>query len=222
MTKQSELFAFLALFFMLSVFFVERDRAKEKEKQAETPPIIVLSEEDATYRFDLGSAEVSPAFMEALRNLVVPLLDSLSEMYACDVIEVVGHTDGSVVGGSYSNLDDRLVSAFHEGAAAGLRPGSNLDLGMMRAAAITHIMTEQQRGGHLRRIRYFHPLSAGQMIRVDRTIAASDELEPDTERRRIEIRLLRSPPGTTAPAFVGPRAGPGGGRVTGQTVAGRR
>ena len=188
MIKQTEIFAFLALFFLLSVFFVEMER----EQEARTPPIIVLSEERDEYKFGLGSANVPSLFVRALTHEVVPLLDSLSTEYDCDVIEVVGHTDGSIVGGQDSDLDHDLAAAYREGRANELNPGSNVDLGMLRAVAIINILQDLRSPERLGSIRYFYPYSAGQIIRLDKTISEAGDFAPDSQRRRIEIRLLRS------------------------------
>ena len=185
--KQAEIFAFLAVVFLVGVFLLEKQRR-------ETPPILVLSEEEATYRFDSGSSEIPPAFVGALNELKIPELDSLSKRCACDIIEVVGHTDDEAVSLHYSDLDREMVEAFNRGEVETLRPGSNMDLGMMRALAIVQILkASQRRGRYLQQIRYFFPYSAGQMILLDSTLAAqSSQGEDDRARRRIEVRLRRT------------------------------
>ena len=73
-----------------------------------------------------------------------------------------------------------------------MTPGSNLDLGMMRALAIIELLQKSRSEGWLKRIAYFFPYSAGQAIGLDKKIILEDTDIEDRVRRRIEIRLLRS------------------------------
>ncbi len=182
--KQSEIFAFFAAFFLLAIVLLQN-------KQQENPPIIILNERNAAYRFESGSATVPQAFRNALQNRIIPLLDSLSDHYDCDAIEVVGHTDETHIEPPTSNLDENIITSFNNGRVESLQPGSNVDLGMMRALAIMTILKRAQRRGYLKKIDYFFPYSAGQMIKLNRRIPTTEERRPDRARRRIEIRLLK-------------------------------
>ena len=184
--KQAEIFTFLAAIFLISAVFVE------KEHQ-ENPPIIILSEMKERYRFALGSADVPPVFRTAIQTEVIPELESRSQPCQCDTIEVVGHTDRVPMIPSYSTLDRGLSRAFATGNLEGLNPGSNVDLGMLRALAIVRILKESQRAGQLRRIQFILPYSAGQMILQNNRLDTSDTSHvPEAQRRRIEIRLRKS------------------------------
>lgn len=183
--KQSEIFAFIAAILLFNVVFLEKARQ-------ENPPIIVLSEEEDSFRFDSGSAKIPPAFLHALNSYIIPLIDSLSQAYNCDAIEVVGHTDEEPLQNPFSNLDYRLLEAAGKGDYHALSPGSNLDLGMMRALSIITALKKSQSAGLLSQIQYFHPYSAGQMIDLDRHLISSPTGGRDARRRRIEIRLLNS------------------------------
>lgn len=183
--KQAELFAFLAAMFLVGIFILERERQRN-------PPIVVLSEERAEFRFALGSAEIPEAFQVALRERIIPQLDTLSRACNCNLIEVVGHTDGVPVGGGRSTLDQDVLRMLSGGADTP-RAGSNIDLGMMRAVTIVRLFREAQAGGHLKRVRFFYPYSAGQVILPGGMLAAEGGEVPreDGARRRIEIRLRR-------------------------------
>lgn len=183
--KQSEIFAFLAAFFLIAIIL------QQKEHQ-ENPPIIRLSEKDESFRFELGSPEVPPRFREAIQKEIIPHLEELSRKCQCDAIEVVGHTDGVRIQQPVSNLDDKLLGAFLTNEIETLHPGSNIDLGMMRALAIISVLKESQNAGQLKQISFFLPYSAGQMILPDQHLAEADIKAPDRARRRIEIRLLKS------------------------------
>lgn len=183
--QQAEIFAFLAAIFLINVIFLQK-------QQQENPPIIILSEKEKNYRFDLGSAKIPALFQQALKTHIIPILDSLSHVYDCDAIEVIGHTDGAPINNLSSNLDDKLISFFNQNQVENLSPGSNVDLGLMRALAIVQILKQSQKRGKLKKIKYFFPYSAGQMIKTNRLLMEKDSFEKDKTRRRIEIALLKS------------------------------
>ncbi|NBD32703.1 MAG: flagellar motor protein [Cyanobacteria bacterium] len=158
----------------------------------DNPPIIILSEQNQRYRFAVGSAEISPSFQRALDNRIIPVLDRQSQQCECDAIEVIGHTDSLPVSGGRSNLDENLIRAFNQAQTPNLVPGSNLDLGMMRALSIIRYLKQAQREGELTQIKYFLPYSAGQMLKPNHTLDTSPETSENERRRRIEMRLLKS------------------------------
>lgn len=163
-----------------------------KPRKQDNPPIIMLSEQEQRFRFDLGSARIPPYFVQALKKVIIPLVDSLSHLYKCDAIEVVGHTDEVPVKDLDSNLDQNLATFFSLGQIEDLTPGSNLDLGMMRALAIIQLLTQSRLDGRLSGIDFFFPYSAGQVILLDRQTISEDTGIENRARRRIEIRLLNS------------------------------
>lgn len=185
--KQAEVFVFLASVFLIAVFILQRDRLQN-------PPIITLSEVEQRYRFPSGEARLSDTFRSTIRTEVVPRLDSLSEDCDCDIVEVVGHTDLVPVSQEQrSNLDREMIGIPTDEAAETLTPGSNMDLGMLRALAVLTELRKAQEGGALRNIDHFFPYSAGQVIGLDgRLQTGVDEVVEDAARRRIELRLRRS------------------------------
>jgi len=170
---------------------IDLARAKAEVEAAARPPIVVLAETNRRFAFEVGSAALPEEFQQALVSEVIPQLERFSQECGCDAIEVIGHTDGLPVQGR-SNLDRRLVSAFNRAELPGLVPGSNLDLGMLRALSIVRALKAAQREGALPGIRYFLPYSAGQMLRLDRSLEANSVTLRDENRRRIELRLLDS------------------------------
>ncbi len=158
----------------------------------ESPPIIILSEQNQSYRFAVGSAAISPEFQRSLDNRIIPVLERQSRKCDCDAIEVIGHTDSLPVGGGNSNLDEKLIAAFNQAETPNLVPGSNLDLGMMRALSIIRYLKQAQKEGELTQIQYFLPYSAGQMLKPNHTLDTSPETAENEGRRRIEMRLLKS------------------------------
>ncbi len=189
--KQSEIFAFLAAFFLIAIL-LQQKAAERQQGLREHPPIIRMSEEDESFRFELGSAEVSPRFRRAIEEVIVPKLNEQGRKCGCDAIEVVGHTDGVHVSQRFSELDEKLAASFAGGKIERLLPGSNMDLGMLRALAVIKILRESRDAGRLKGVTYFFPYSAGQMIRPDQRLAEADIKTPDGSRRRIEIRLLKA------------------------------
>jgi outer membrane protein OmpA-like peptidoglycan-associated protein len=151
------------------------------------PPIIVLTEAEG-YSFETGKADITAEFSDALTTKIIPNLKAFAKQYNCDVIEVIGHTDGQPVAAK-SNLDAHLNRALN-GETVPLIPGSNADLGLMRAWSVIRLLREigefQGKG--------FYGYSAGQAILQDGRYAAPYEVAPNASRRRIEIRLRRSPP----------------------------
>jgi outer membrane protein OmpA-like peptidoglycan-associated protein len=149
------------------------------------PPIITLSEAQG-YTFPSGSAVLTPSLIMALDSTVAPRLRRLAETYRCDIVEVIGHTDGQRMFGK-SNLDATLPLAVDSDVAV-LSGASNADLGLMRAYAVA---------AHLRRRAEFKGLSvlaysAGQLLLPDGSAAPAGDHSDRPERRRIEIRVRRS------------------------------
>lgn len=169
------------------------EQARETAAETpENPPIIILSERNQNYRFAVGSAEISDSFKQALDERIIPVLNRQSQRCNCDAIEVIGHTDSLSVNSGRSNLDEKLISAFNQEQTPNLVPGSNLDLGMMRALSIIRYLKQAQKEGKLTQIKYFLPYSAGQMLKPNHTLDTSPQKTENERRRRIEMRLLKS------------------------------
>jgi len=169
------------------------EQAREAAAQKpDNPPIVILSERNQNYRFAVGSAKISDDFKQALDARIIPWLDRQSKRCNCDAIEVIGHTDSLPVNSGRSNLDDQLIKAFNQEQTPQLVPGSNLDLGMMRALSIIRYLKQAQTEGQLTQIQYFLPYSAGQMLKPNHTLDISPDRTENERRRRIEMRLLKS------------------------------
>lgn len=169
------------------------ENAREAAAQTpENPPLIILSERNQSYRFAVGSSDISEEFETALQERIIPLLEAQSQRCNCDAIEVIGHTDNLPVSGGRSNLDEKLIRAFNQAETPNLVPGSNLDLGMMRALSIIRYLKQAQQQGRLTEIEYFLPYSAGQMLKPNHTLDTSPAATGNESRRRIEMRLLKS------------------------------
>jgi flagellar motor protein MotB len=152
------------------------------------PPIIRLSEADHYY-FELGKAEISPAFREQLVAAIIPRVIELIRTYDVDGVEVIGHTDEVPISGRTSNLDLKLLDALRgRSSAEDLTFADNAGLAMARASAVARVLMEDQRLNGFRIL----PLSGAQVINTDERLAEGSERHETASRRRIEIRLRRT------------------------------
>lgn len=149
----------------------------------EQPPIIALTEGDG-YTFSAGSAELSETFKSALDHVVSSAILDVATRFQCDVVEVVGHTDGQPINGR-SALDTATMSdslTLPRSLA-----GSNADLGLMRAWAVRQ---------HLREIPELRSLKFRVFSGANLTLPTGEDADwsdrsDAADRRRIEIRLRR-------------------------------
>lgn len=167
---------------------------KQKEvKRHDKPPIITLDEASG-YTFWSGSAELAPAFQEALSGPILQQLQKIADEFRVDVIEVIGHTDGQVVAThTVGNLDRKLelvAQSSEPQAVVGLVPSTNADLGLMRALSVIKYLQLFQNQGFLRSI-HFRAYSSAQLLLPNGQFAPPARA-PDASRRRIELRFTRS------------------------------
>jgi hypothetical protein len=201
-TMQSEIFVTIMvvvviLFIVSVVHKITAINALNEIKKKEQPPLIILDEKTKDYTFKTGSGELSFRFESAIKDKIIPYLEKVSVEYDCDVIEVYGYTDGQAYRkrqSSNSQMDGALLSRLENHEFPNLSATSNLELGMLRAASIVHVLKEYQSQDdtHLSKIRIIRPYSGGQLILEDGTIASASDNKPNKKRRRIELRLSRS------------------------------
>jgi outer membrane protein OmpA-like peptidoglycan-associated protein len=151
------------------------------------PPSINLND-SSNYRFSLGSFTLSSRFKKTLRREAIPMIKNTINCYGSDTIELVGHTDGTPAGG-VSNLDAIMPSGADSKSFQSMRPGSNADLGLLRALAVKNEI-QSQLAGSSHRIAY-RALSGGSLIGLQGSISPSHNKD-DKARRRIEIRFFRN------------------------------
>ncbi|KOR38379.1 MULTISPECIES: hypothetical protein [Planktothricoides] len=162
----------------------------EETQRPKAPPIIVI-QETGSYQFQSGSAALPEPLTRYIRQQLVPQIETNAAQYQIDVVEIIGHTDGQVNQGGVSNLDQVLENvAKGNNSLNQLSPGSNADLGLMRALAVVKILQEiQQKEGRLKGLQ-FRPYSAAQLVTPSGDFAETNR-NPDGKRRRIEIRFTR-------------------------------
>lgn len=186
---------------------IERQLASQLVNN-DKPPIIQIRESEggkADYRFESGSSEMNLRFIAGLANNE---FRQLAEMILqrqvggpnrVNTLEIIGHTDEVPLKNQRGrgNLDANLPE-YLDGRVgiATLNPGSNNDLGLLRALAVKEqwqrfIEREPERAA-LQKI-YVRCYSAGQTIPPVEQPAADDPglSKEDQHRlaRRIEMRL---------------------------------
>ncbi len=162
---------------------------RQEQQTPKAPPIIVIRDTGA-YRFASGSAQLPSALEKYVRDQLVPKIEQNAKQYDIDVVEVIGHTDGQPNGGS-SNLDGALERvAKGDASVSALNPGSNADLGLMRALAVVNVLQRVQQEQNKLEGLEFRPYSAAQLVSPDGGFASANR-NPDAQRRRIEIRFTR-------------------------------
>ena len=173
------------------------------KKQLNDKPPIIRIDEQGDYRFQLGSSTIGPKFSEGLnssefKTLAKEILERKEDgRVKVNTLEIIGHTDGAPISGD-GNLDDKLPSVLAGTSKLGgeLRPGSNNDLGLLRALAVKQeweeYISEHSSAKTLSAISV-RCYSAGQTILPSnqKGVSPKDYLKGDPKARRIEMRLTR-------------------------------
>ena len=158
----------------------------EVERLKSAPPVVII-QDSGEYQFDSGSAELPAELRNYVKTELVERIEQITQERNLYVVEIIGHTDGQVIANT-SNLDKSLEAvASGRQSVDELRPGSNADLGLMRALEVVKQLQEVQKSGRLSGIE-FRAYSAAQLLLPSGEFAAVNR-EPDRNRRRIEIRF---------------------------------
>ena len=159
----------------------------EIERLKSAPPVVVI-QDSGGYQFNSGSAKLPNNLKNYITKDLVDRIERVSQQRNLYVVEIIGHTDGQVNFGS-GNLD-RQLEAVAQGKQPidSLQPGSNADLGLMRALEVVkQLQTVQEQTGRLEGVE-FRAYSAAQ-IQLPTGDFAPASRQPDASRRRIEIRF---------------------------------
>lgn len=151
------------------------------------PPVVVI-QDSGGFQFDSGSASLPNDLKNYITMDLVDRIERISQQRNLYVVEIIGHTDGQVNFGN-GNLDQQLEEvAQGKRSVESLVPGSNADLGLMRALEVVkQLQTVQEQTGRLEGVQ-FRPYSAAQLQLPSGEFANSNR-NPDANRRRIEIRF---------------------------------
>ncbi|MFM7881505.1 MAG: hypothetical protein ACKO8H_06570 [Microcystis panniformis] len=186
----SNAFMILSLFLLLALFqsYNLISKLEEANRKLQTATPIVIDEKSGKFKFQSGSAELNPALKTYIRQRIIPAIETITKDREIDFIQVIGHTGGQGIQKT-SNLDKNIESvASRKQSVKMLVPGSNTDLGLMRALAVVQ---EIESTGKLKNVK-FRAFSAGQLYLPSGKLAAVNR-DADASRRRIEIRFI--PPG---------------------------
>jgi flagellar motor protein MotB len=181
----SNAFMILSLFLLLALL---QSQELNRKLQSATP--ITIDEKSGNFKFKSGSAELNPQLKKYVRVKVIPEIEKTikEKEGAIDFIQVIGHTDGQA-NNKVSNLDQNIEAiANGKNTINSLNPGSNADLGLMRALAVIQEIQKTKRFNNIK----FRAYSAGQLYLSSGDLAPVNR-KADETRRRIEIRFI--PPG---------------------------
>lgn len=185
-----------------------KKRIEDLLRADDKPPIIQISEnegEKQVYRFAPASSEMDQVFIDGLVNYKFGLLADMiferqkSALGRVNTLEIIGHTDPAPLktNNVRGNLDAKLPSYLQgEVALSTLNPGSNNDLGLLRALAVKEqwnlFVQKHPQRDKLQQISV-RCYSAGQTIPPSREVSINDSStgREDLHRlaRRIEMRL---------------------------------
>ncbi|WP_036485713.1 flagellar motor protein [Myxosarcina sp. GI1] len=152
------------------------------------PPVVVI-QDSGEYQFNSGSAELPSELQDYIISDLVDRIEQISKQRNLYVVEIIGHTDGQVNAVGSSNLDRELEAVANgQKQVSSLNPGSNADLGLMRALEVVkQLKAVQRETGRLEGVE-FRAYSAAQLLFPSGDFADSSR-EPNPSRRRIEIRF---------------------------------
>ena len=151
------------------------------------PPVVVI-ENSGEYQFQSGSAQLPPNLGNYIETQLVDKIEQITQERGIYVVEIIGHTDGQINVSGSSNLDQQLEEvAVGNKSLSSLTPGSNADLGLMRALVVVQSLQQLQSQGRLQGLE-FRAYSAAQLLTPSGGFAPPNR-QADAQRRRIEIRF---------------------------------
>lgn len=177
----------------------------EKENLSPKWPPIIYLPEAKDYRFDSGSSVLTQSFKDKLKTIIKDkIIETLNE-YDANIIEIIGHTDEEPMGGMHdaTNLDHYIFDYLHKRTAqsnnflgrdgdvpsiendGSLLANDNAGLGYARAVTVMKVLSEIP---ELKKYTIL-PYSAASLILPDDTLSEGASFTPNSERRRIEIRV---------------------------------
>jgi hypothetical protein len=193
---------------LLLLFFAAKPTPIDIIPKDGKPTIISLPAEK--YSFPSGSAVLPQNLQDDISQkgedgvILRTIEENIAELEKSDkqvdVIEVIGHTDGEEVGSLKcdnqrgGNLDKKLENVSRgDQSVAILCPGSNADLGLMRALAVVKELQKaqkQKKSGSFKQLQ-FRAYSSAQLLLPNDQGFAEKNRDPDPKRRRIEIRFAQ-------------------------------
>ncbi|MEA5510885.1 hypothetical protein VB715_14015 [Crocosphaera sp. UHCC 0190] len=186
----SNAFMILSFLLLLALFHVLNlnKNLQDLNKRLESASPIIIDENSGKFQFPSGSAELTPQLKQYIVMQVIPVIDKIIREREIDFIQVIGHTDGQA-NNQFSNLDSQLENVANGNQFVKiLTPGSNSDLGLMRALSVVQ---ELEKNTNFKKVQ-FRAYSAAQLYLPSGQLSSPNR-NSDQRRRRIEIRFI--PPG---------------------------
>ena len=175
----------------------EAQNALKNQQGIPNKPIVLGLDEVKGFRFDPGSADLTPDFRSKLDGDVFSKIKEVVQNYGIEVLEIVGHTDGTPIGYTRGNLDHSLngleLESIDHRFISSLQGGSNADLGLMRALSVAFYLndlTSRSDDPNVRSL-VFRAYSAAQLIDPEKDAISGAQNLDVGERRRIELRFTR-------------------------------
>ena len=182
------LLLFITLIRLFLITQENQQLKKELEQGKETPPILII-QDSGEFKFQSGSAVLPSPLKTYIRNTLVDKIEEITAGNQTYSVEIIGHTDGQILGGGNSNLDRNLEKVANGNLPiTELQPGSNADLGLMRSLAVVKELQEIKAQGRLQNLQ-FHAYSAAQLFLPNSQGFAAVDRAQNSSRRRIEIRF---------------------------------
>ncbi|PHV64364.1 hypothetical protein [Cyanobacterium aponinum] len=95
------------------------DRLKQENKNLSSASPIIIDEKSGNFKFPSGSAELSSDLKQYIINTITPQVNKVINEQDIDFIQVIGHTDGQVIGGT-GNLDLTLEKVAQNQVQVGI------------------------------------------------------------------------------------------------------
>lgn len=148
--------------------------------------------------FKTGQAELQEGLIDKIDREAIPFIKGAVTQYHVNLIQVIGHTDEQPTHCYKTNssrclgkMDNELIGRLNSAKTDTSQiQGSNVDLGMLRAVEVVKYLKRRLASEGLTAL-YFQPLSAGQAILADGSLAQSYSGNDEAGRRRIEIRVTQ-------------------------------
>lgn len=179
----SNAFMIMSFLLLLALF-----QSLELNRRLQSATPIVIDEKSGNFKFKSGSAELTLDFQKYINTEIIPQIETIIKEREIDFIQVIGHTDGQVLGLT-GNLDQNLEKvAQNQLKVNQLNAGSNADLALMRALAVVQELQKKEEFKNVK----FRAYSGAQLYLPSGELAPLNR-QADETRRRIEIRFI--PPG---------------------------
>lgn len=170
---------------------------EDELKRRPDKPLVFPLEEASGYAFKSGDGGLPEGFGVLLEQDIVPKIRAIVDEYPIEVMEIIGHTDGTPTKSGSSNLDTMLIG-FELGPSSPsvvgkLEAGSNADLGLARALSVASFLTNAFAKSDSPRLKALvcRAYSGAQLISPNDNVVQGAKNEDVPTRRRIELRFTR-------------------------------